>query len=439
MDQMVRFQKYFFLATGFLLGSLIPLFGNAFNFILIVFMFVQIGMNRKEVLANLRQERKYLWAMIIFLGYFSLHTMIVLLKGNPVAEPSYGTFEILILNFILVPVYVTTFRSWLTPELLRRFLTYFCIGCFCINVYIFFALTGTKLFSDPVGTLNLIYNTRFGENRFVLGDKFWLEIQALMLAVSALISYFLIIKERQNGKKIMFIFLFLALLVFLSFTVTKSAIIGFLAGFFVLNIYLFKRSWVKVRYKLATVILIVLCGFVLLDNVAMYEARMQEVREEIENVRRGEFSGGTIVPRVASIRESFKHFDEFGLWGLGVSTKHRIKAWFDASDMNIARYKNVGNIFLQYWVTGGIPGLAFVLFLFVAPVYRMIRKKKISYLIIGILLPFFAVSNTCVTLSWANSRLFMLLFLAMFCFYGDLFARLEEFSEDEPAFDKSSI
>lgn len=177
MDQIVRFQKYFFLTTGFLLGSLIPLFGNAFNFILIVFMFVQIGMNRKEVLANLRQERKYLWTMIIFLGYFSLHTMIVLLKGNPVAEPSYGTFEILILNFILVPVYVTTFRSWLTPELLRRFLTYFCIGCFCINVYIFFALTGTKLFSDPVGTLNLIYNTRFGENRFVLGDKFWLEIQ----------------------------------------------------------------------------------------------------------------------------------------------------------------------------------------------------------------------------------------------------------------------
>ena len=139
MDQMLKFQKYFFLATGFLLGSLIPLFGNAFNFILIVFMFVQIGVNRKEVWANLWQERKYLWVVIIFLAYFSLHTIIVLLKGDPVAKPSYGTFEILILNFILVPVYVTTFRSWLTPELLRRFLTYFCIGCFCINVYIFFA------------------------------------------------------------------------------------------------------------------------------------------------------------------------------------------------------------------------------------------------------------------------------------------------------------
>ena len=436
---MVKFQKYFFLVTGFLLGSLIPLFGNAFNFILIVFMFVQFGMNRKEVLENLRQERKYLWVMVLFLAYFSLHTIILLLKGNPIAEPSYGTFEILILNFILVPAYVATFRNWLTPELLRRFLTYFCLGCLCINIYIFFALTGTKLFSAPMDTLNFIYNTRFGENRFVLGDKFWLEIQALMLAVAALISYFLVIKERQRVKRVLFIFLLLALLVFLSITVTKSAIIGFLAGFCVLNIYLFKKSKVKIHYKLATVILIVSCGYVLLDNVAMYEARMKEVKEEIESVTKGEFLGGTIAPRVAFIRESFKHMDEFGLWGLGVSTKHRIKAWFDASDMNIARYKNVGNIFLQYWVTGGIFGLAFMLFLFVAPIGRMIRKRRVSYLTIGILLAFFAVSNTCVTLSWANSRLFMLFFLAMFCFYGDLFARIEDSPEDKPVFDESSM
>ena len=227
-----------------------------------------------------------------------------------------------------------------------------------------------------------------------------------MLAVAALISYFLVIKERQRAKRVLFIFLLLALLVFLSFTVTKSAIIGFLAGFCVLNIYLFKKSKVKIHYKLATVILIVSCGYVLLDNVSMYEARMQEVREEIESVTKGEFQGGTIAPRVAFIRESFKHMDEFGLWGLGVSTKHRIKAWFDASDMNIARYKNVGNIFLQYWVTGGIFGLAFMLFLFVAPICRMIRKRRVSYLTIGILLAFFAVGNTCVTLSWANCRLF---------------------------------
>ncbi len=428
---MVKFQKSFFLTVAFLLGSLIPLYGNVFNFVLLAFMLVLIRMNRKEVLANIRKEQKYLWVMVIFLIYFSLHTIVVLLKGDLIAKPSYGTFEALILNFVLVPLYVTTFRNWLTVELLKRFLVYFCIGCLCINVYILFALTGTKLFSTPVETLNWIYNTRFSENRAVFGSTFWLEIQALMLAVSSIISYFLIIKERQYGKRIGYILLFLVLLIFLSFTVTKAAILGFLAGFLILNIYLFKKSTIKMRYKLTLVLVIVLCGFVLLTDISKYEERMQQVRDEIENVKKGEFTGGTIVPRVAFIRESFRHFDEFALWGLGVCTKHRVKTWYKASDMNIAHFNNVNNAFLQYWITGGVVGLGVVILLFVAPIYRMIRKKRVSYLILGMLMAFFAVSNTCVTLSWANSRLFVLLFLTMFCFYGDLFVQLEDFSEDK--------
>ena len=121
--------------------------------------------------------------------------------------------------------------------------------------------------------------------------------------------------------------------------------------------------------------------------------------------------------------------DEFSLWGLGVCTKHRIKAWYEASEMNIAIYNNVNNAFLQYWITGGIFGLGLVLFLFVAPVYRMIRKRNFSVLIFVILIVFFVVSNTCVTLSWANSRLLILLFLAMFYFYGEMFAKLECFPD----------
>lgn len=181
------------------------------------------------------------------------------------------------------------------------------------------------------------------------------------------------------------------------------------------------------RYKLTLVLVIVLCGFVLLTDISKYEERMQQVRDEIENVKKGEFTGGTIVPRVAFIRESFRHFDEFALWGLGVCTKHRVKTWYKASDMNIAHFNNVNNAFLQYWITGGVVGLGVVILLFVAPIYRMIRKKRVSYLILGMLMAFFAVSNTCVTLSWANSRLFVLLFLTMFCFYGDLFVQLGRF------------
>lgn len=92
---MVKFQKSFFLTVAFLLGSLIPLYGNVFNFVLLAFMLVLIRMNRKEVLANIRKEQKYLWVMVIFLIYFSLHTIVVLLKGDLIAKPSYGTFEAL--------------------------------------------------------------------------------------------------------------------------------------------------------------------------------------------------------------------------------------------------------------------------------------------------------------------------------------------------------
>ena len=248
MNRMVKFQRYFFLLVAFLLGSLAPLYGNVFNFLLLVFVLVLLGVNRKEVMRNIRQERVYILVNVAFLIYFSLHTLIVLLKGDPIAPPSYGTFEVLILNFILVPIYVSTFRNWLTPELLKQFLFYFCLGCLLLNVYIFFSLTGTNLFSAPLDTLNGIYNVRFGENRVVLGSKFWLEVQAMILAMASLASYLLAIKERRPVMKMVCFMMFFLLLIFLSFTVTKSSIIGFLLGFLILNVYLFRKFTLQMRF-----------------------------------------------------------------------------------------------------------------------------------------------------------------------------------------------
>ena len=419
MNLVVKFQQYFFLLVAFLLGSLAPLYGNVFNFVLLAFMLVLLGVNRKEMLRNLRYVRWYIGINVAFLIYFSLHTLVVLLKDEPIAPPSFGTFEVLLLNFILVPMYVSTFKNWITPGLLKKFLFFFCLGCTLLNIYIFFSLTGTQLFSAPADTLSWIYNMRFGVNRDVLGSKFWLEAQAMIIAIGWKMKLFC-------G------FMFLMLVLFLSFTVTKSSILGFLAGFLILNVCLFRKFSLRMRYGLIAGLLVCVCGFSLLTDLAMYEKRIQEIEAEIQSVRNGEYRGATIVPRVAFIRESFRHLDEFSAWGLGVCTKHRIKAWYESSDLNIANYNNVNNAFLQYWITGGIFGLALVLFLFVAPIYRMIRRKKFSSLILAMLIVFFTVSNTCVTLSWANSRLFMLLFLAMFCFYGDLFAWLEDFSEDKP-------
>ena len=64
----------------------------------------------------------------------------------------------------------------------------------------------------------------------------------------------------------------------------------------------------------------------------------------------------------------------------------------------------------------------------------MIKRKKFSFLILAIICVFLVVSNSCVTLSWANSRALMLIFFAMFYFYGDIFFQLEnDLSRDKPS------
>lgn len=137
MNLVVKFQQYFFLLVAFLLGSLAPLYGNVFNFVLLAFMLVLLGVNRKEMLRNLRYVRWYIGINVAFLIYFSLHTLVVLLKDEPIAPPSFGTFEVLLLNFILVPMYVSTFKNWITPGLLKKFLFFFCLGCTLLNIYIY--------------------------------------------------------------------------------------------------------------------------------------------------------------------------------------------------------------------------------------------------------------------------------------------------------------
>ena len=140
MNLVVKFQQYFFLLVAFLLGSLAPLYGNVFNFVLLVFMMVLFGINRKEMLQNLRYARGYIGINVAFLIYFSLHTLVVLLKEEPITPPSFGTFEVLLLNFILVPIYVVSLKEWLTPRLLICFLFLFCLLLLGYNHNIYFYL-----------------------------------------------------------------------------------------------------------------------------------------------------------------------------------------------------------------------------------------------------------------------------------------------------------
>ena len=194
----MKFQKYFFLSVAFLLGSIIPLYGNVFNFLLLILVIFMLWKRKSKVWETLLAERLYIGVNVVFLLYFIVHTVAVLLKGNPIAKPSYGTFEVLILNFVLIPMWVATWREWITPGLIKKFLLYFCSGCLLLNIYILFLVVGDKLFTSPGEALEYLYNNRFGENRYVLGSKYWLEVQAMLLAVSALIVYFLLIIEKSQ-------------------------------------------------------------------------------------------------------------------------------------------------------------------------------------------------------------------------------------------------
>ncbi len=69
MNLVVKFQQYFFLLVAFLLGSLAPLYGNVFNFVLLAFMLVLLGVNRKRC-SDLRYVQD--WYIGINVAFFDL-------------------------------------------------------------------------------------------------------------------------------------------------------------------------------------------------------------------------------------------------------------------------------------------------------------------------------------------------------------------------------
>ena len=430
MNLVVKFQQYFFQLVAFLLGSLAPLYGNVFNFVLLVFMMVLFGINRKEMLQNLRHARGYIGINVAFLIYFSLHTLVVLLKEEPITPPSFGTFEVLLLNFILVPIYVVSLKEWLTPRLLICFLFLFCTGCLLLNMYVIFDLVGISLFTDTSSAINFLYANRLGENKLdFLGGNLYLEPQTLHMALTALIAYFLIFIYRNKGVKILSGIMFLLLTIFLSFTVTKAGILAFILGFGIINFYLLKHSSFRVRSAIliGIVLLVPIFGIFVFDGLKeKYKERTEEIKREVENVKRGVYAGGTIAPRIGFIRESFIHVDEFGVWGLGIYAKHRVNQWLQSSKDGLGAFTNVHNSFIHYWIQGGVLGLAMIVFLFCAPLYRMLRTQKVSWLICALLVIIFVMNNTCILLALNNSRLMILLLLGMFYFYGDVFWRLEK-------------
>ena len=419
---LIRLQKIGFLLLGFLLGSVAPVWGNLFNGVLIALTFLGI-MASNNTLASIKSGRVYIGMNVLFLLYFALHTIIILTMGNMEGKPSYSMFEALSLGFILIPVYVVLLKEWLTPELIRKFLACFCIGCLVMQVYILHELIGFWYITNLKESMYTLVMIRFGDNRPILGTVYLLEMRAMGMAVGALCSYFFVFTGRNAGMRIVWGIIFALLLLFLVLTVTKSAILGFILGFIIMNVYLFRISTRSRRWGIIVCLLLLMGGglFSLL-RVEKFGRRVDEIKQDIANIKSGNLQGETIAPRVAIYKETLAHLDEFGLWGVGVYAKDRVNNWFANSELDIFEYYNVHSAFLQFWVQGGICGLLFMLYLFLVSIVKYWKKgREFPYFVSAFVVIFFVSSCFCVTLSKMNARPLILFFLALFYFYGDMF------------------
>ncbi len=425
----LKIRETLFIVAAFLLGSINPLYNGVVYAFLVIAFLINLRFDFNGFRENVRREWKYLFLPLGGALYMLLHYLGSLFFEVPY-RPSGSVFELLLMYFLFIPLYVVSAKSFVTVHLLRRFLLALCIGILCFNFVKLFCVTGTTLFTEPVKALNLLYSGRFGGNMAMLGGFVYLEPQAIYIAVAAVISYFFIWEYRSGGSQRIrlcgSICLFLLSLLFLSFTVTKGSILAFLCGALFLTVVYFRRESRKFRLIFSSLVVLGGIVFCLLLPKA-YLSRANDMMKEIEEVQAGNYQGGSIAPRLGLMKENFSHFDEFGWVGLGMYKGDAVHQWYSTSPYRL-KDKNVTNShnsFVEAWLFGGIPGLCFMLYYFLAPVLRMIQKKKYSFLVIASLTTIFVAANTCVIVFLVDSKPFVLFLLALFYLCADRFAELQ--------------
>lgn len=428
MKQDIR--SYLFIAVAFLLGSINILYSIQFYIFLVLAFLVNVKSDFKGFLANVKQEWKYLILPLMGVLYLVVHYLGTFLFGGEInARPSWRTVELLLLYFFFIPLYILSARDFVTLRLLRRFLFSLCWGILLFNAVKLFYITGTGLFSAFGETINLLYSSRFGENMSLLGGSVYLEPQASYLSFSALVGYFFLLENIKHREKIsLLIFssiIMILSLLFLSFTVTKGAILAFVGGFFILSfIYWCQISWRLRLVSLGGIIVLAISVYFIIPQA--YVQRMQEMKTEMKEAEQGQFVGGSVGPRAGLMKENFSHFDQFGLWGLGVYKGDICMKWYKNSPYIPLEVTNAHNSFVEFWLRGGILGLLFILYFFFAPVFRMVRKKKYSYFLLALIAAFFIGNNTCILIILVDSNPFVIMMLSMAFLYLDKFIALQD-------------
>lgn len=410
-----------FLFVAFYLGCCAVLSIDVFNTLFIFSLLLNIGYNPKAMWQHILKEKVYFLVSLLFIAY----QIVLLTVTYHDVHPSYWIFETLVLSFLLVPLYMLSVKDIMTTRLLKQVLLSFTMGVIVFNVACLFQLTGGGIFTAPLETFEGLYQSRFGGNKHVFGGFVLLEPQALYLSIASIISYAMFLFEKDRFYKNIFMVLLPLCLLFLTLTVTKASMLGFMLGAGLLTYFYIRHNPLRLHTLIFAGIIAILISTPFLVPDA-YAGRFADAGEEIENVLNGELKGGSIAPRVALLKEFAAHFDEFALKGLGVYSDNVTKQWYINSEYSIGNLNNIHNSFLEYWIIGGVPGLIFVLSFFFHPVYAMFKNRKCSFFILALLGTLVVTNSACALLLFNDSKALILFFLSLVYFYNTQITELTE-------------
>lgn len=408
-----------FLGIGFLLGAINLLYSQLFYIFLLLAFVVNLWKDWNVFRYNVLKEWRYLILPLVGVLYLVVHYLISLFWGITY-KPSWSMVEYLLLYFFVLPLYLLSVKPFLTSHLLKRFLIMLCLGILLINFIKFFYLTGWQIFVEPILTLKEIYAGRFGFNMGFWGGYFYLESQACYLSICSLLNvYFLLIEIGGKKRIILYWVILIFSLLFLSFTVTKGAILGFLLGIIVLVIIIWRRLSKIRRIVFSTVFTITLV-IATMTLSGVYHSRYKELTNEIKAMQEGKLLIGSFSGRIIILQRNLEHLDQFGIWGLGVYKKNIRKEWYKGLDVTHAH-----NSFIEFWVSGGLLGMIYIFYYFVAPILKMRRLKQFSAIVFTIIIALGLMNCTTILIILVDSSPFVISLLALLFFYTDKFYELE--------------
>ena len=416
-----------FVILFFLLGSIHVLYNVTFYIILLCALFINIRIDFKSFVKEVRKEWKYLILSIVLCVYLVVHYLFSLM-GEPIGyKVAWKTTEPLLLYFLVITLYLLSAKRFITPHILWKALKAFCWGVLVFNFAKFFCVTGLSIFSEPRETLDYLYQSRFGCNMDMLGGFIYLEPQATYLCITALISYFAILKYDKIVSKQRELFCSIVVLVlsliFLSFTVTKGALLALSVGMLFLSIiYWVKKSLRFKLYFLGFSLLMLIVGYDLWSKICA--ERYREMKNEIEHVKEGDYYGFTVSSRLGVLKESITHWSDYKYWGLGVYKDAMTEEWYANSPYVSVEAHNSHNTFFEYWLDAGIVGVLFILYYFIGPVIRMIRSKRCLYLVIATVTSLF-ISGNIYILMMEDSRPMFIFMLVIFYLYQDYLWKIQ--------------